>query len=204
MARPAATWFLLDLHIQQRRPRSPSWAPTPQAQPPTAQVHVINQVGASQLRREKERQCEPTWEAGVGVFPTVASGLMGSKSRSNRLAPSWKGPGASNLAAVREKSSTSIRHRGACRVQGGCAIPRSWGCKRRGNGGSANTGCDSWLPGTHRHRQFTWGPWKPKPSLFHSTHSSFPPGQMSWHGVSTWCAVVKRFAATDKAEGLLL
>lgn len=45
----------------------------------------------------------------MGVFPTVASGLMGSKSRSNRLAPSWKGPGASNLAAVRKKSRTSIR-----------------------------------------------------------------------------------------------
>lgn len=46
----------------------------------------------------------------MGVFPTgLASGLMGSKSRSNRLAPSWKGPGASNLAAVRKKSSVSIR-----------------------------------------------------------------------------------------------
>lgn len=73
----------------------------------------------------------------MGVFPTVASGLMGSKSRSNRLAPSWKGPGASNLAAVREKSSMSIRH---TRVRGGgsvCDIPelrlqaqkKWWQCK---------------------------------------------------------------------------
>lgn len=111
----------------------------------------------------------------MGVFPTVASGLMGSKSRSNRLAPSWKGPGASNLAAVRKKSSMSIRHAHThtqsrrrvrdiqeLRLQ---AQKTWWYCSVPIITGSSH-GCY----------------WKPSLSLFHRTHSpSTRPNELTWY-----------------------
>lgn len=89
-------------------------------------VQVTPLLATTHFQREREWWYKPTWEAGVGVFPIVASGLMGSKSRSNRLAPSWKGPGASNLAAVRKKSSTSVRHAHTNSIDKVCNIQVLW------------------------------------------------------------------------------